>query len=64
MSSLAYEVSCFFISVHVDFLEESAELIDLAGKGCLLELSVSYGDVALLGIEEAPGIMLIQNTPV
>ena len=62
MSGFTYEVSCLFIGVHVDFLEESAELIDFAGKGGLLELSVGYGDVALLSIEEAPGIMLKQTT--
>ena len=39
----------------VHFLVEGAELINVTGWGDFLELSVGYGDVALLGIEEASG---------
>ena len=55
MSGWTYQGFGFFIGVDVHSLVERAELIDLASKKGLLELSMGYGDVALLSIEETPG---------
>ena len=40
--------------MNINTFVERAELVDLACKGSLLELSVCYRDVALLSIDKAP----------
>ena len=64
MSGLTYKISCFFIGDDIDILVEGAELIDLASQGGLLELTVGYGDVALLGVEETPGNRVSRVYPI